>query len=165
MKTELLSKRYDVTVLQKSDIPDVMSLCLGNPQYYRYCPPFVTEESIASDMKALPDGKTAEDKFYLGFWDGKTLVAVLDLIIKYPNTKTAFIGFFMVNAQVQGKGIGSALVDDIEEYLKEAFSYIRLGYVKGNKQSESFWVKNGFKPTGVTVKGEEYEMVVMEKEI
>ena len=58
----------------------------------------VTLESIREDMKVLPPGKSGEDKFYVGFFDGSMLTAVMDLILKYPNDETAFIGLFMVDS-------------------------------------------------------------------
>lgn len=163
MDIQSLSSTYKVTVLSQSDIPAIWKLCSGNPQYYQYCPPVITEESINKDMQALPPGKAMEDKYYLGFWEGNNLLAVMDLILKYPNNSTAFIGFFMLHADKQGKGIGSEIIKEICCYLKKTFSFIRLGYVKGNKQSERFWIKNSFQPTGVIAHTEKYDIVIMQK--
>lgn len=44
-------------------------------------------------MKALPPQKQEADKFYVGFFDGEKLAAVLDLIVSYPDDSAAFIGF------------------------------------------------------------------------
>ena len=40
-----------------------------------------------------------EDKYYLGFFAGDELVAVMDLILNYPKADIAFIGFFMMNVR------------------------------------------------------------------
>ena len=165
MEIRELSGNYEVTAAGEEDIPDILRLCKGNPMYYRYCPPEVSEESIREDMVKLPPKKSKEDKFYLCFRDNGWLAAVVDLILKYPNEETAFVGFFMVDSEVQGKGVGSRIVEDVFRYLKGEFSYVRLGYVKGNEQSRRFWEKNGFVPTGIVLKEEEYEIVVMEKNI
>lgn len=61
--------------------------------------------------------------------------------------------------------IGRLVIHEVEEELKKEFSYIRLGYVKGNLQAESFWLKNGFKKTGVESDTDEYTVVVMQKTI
>lgn len=163
MHPQFLSTTYKITALTQTDIPLILNLCKANPQYYKYCPPDPTEKSIQNDMSALPNGKTMQDKFYLGFWKEKDLLAVMDLILKYPNDKTAFIGFFMVNANIQGNGIGSKIIEESCEHLKEEFSFIRLGYVKGNKQSENFWQKNSFQPTGVVTHVESYDVVIMQR--
>ena len=89
-----LSSRYGARRLCDSDVGAVYRLSAGNPIFYKYCPPCVTLESIREDMKVLPPGKSGEDKFYVGFFDGSMLTAVMDLILKYPNDETAFIGLF-----------------------------------------------------------------------
>ena len=163
MNIQSLSKVYKVSIIKESDVPAVYELCLGNPQYYEYCPPAVSKESIRADMQALPPGKTEKDKYYIGFWSGEKLVAVMDLILEYPDKKTAFIGFFMMNTDMQGKEVGSGIIEDACRYLAKKFSYVRLGYVKGNMQSEHFWMKNKFKPTGTVTQTKDYEVVVMQR--
>ena len=158
-----LSKKYEVRKLEESDIPQILELCQKNPKYYRHCPPEVSSETIRKDMIMLPPNKTLEDKYYVGFFEDINLVAVMELIDGYPNEETVFIGFFMMNMDFQGQGIGSKIVTEVCEYLSERFSKIRLGYVKGNEQSEHFWLKNSFKKTGVESKQENYTVVVLER--
>lgn len=165
MNIELLSTIYTVRKIEEEDIHTVFQLCEKNPQFYEYCPPFVTLDGIREDLKALPKGKTMEDKYYVGFYNNEKLVAVMDLISQYPNDKTAFIGFFMMDIAFQGQGIGSKIIHEVCTYLKQDFDYIRLAYVKGNNQSKNFWYKNNFKPTGVEVETDAYVMVVMQKSI
>ena len=38
-------------------------------------------------MKALPPNKEAFDKYYLGYYDGEKLIAVMDFILGYPDKK------------------------------------------------------------------------------
>ena len=55
----------------------------GNPLYFQYCPPMATHKSILDDMKALPPRTTYDDKYYMGFYEGDSLVAVMDLILRF----------------------------------------------------------------------------------
>jgi len=165
-QTEHLSKQYKVCRLTDADVAAVYALCKENPLYYQYCPPFVTEDSIRADMQALPPHRTMKDKYYLGFYEGETLIAVMDLILGFPNETTAFVGFFMMNRQLQGSGIGTALMTEVYTYLKQCgVKFIRLGFAKGNPQSEHFWIKNGFERTGVEAQNEGYTVVVLEKKL
>ena len=161
-----LSAQYNVRKLDESDANEVLELMKKNPLFFQHCPPMATRQSILEDMKALPPRTTYEDKFYVGYFlDGK-LVAVMDLILKYPNENTAFIGFFMMNKDFQGKGIGTEIIEKCETFLRgNGYLYIRLGFAKGNPQSEAFWLKNGFRRTGVEDVQERYTVVVMEKDI
>lgn len=164
MEPSLLSARYAVRRLGSADLPALYRLCAGNPLYYRYCPPPVTRRSLRQDMRSLPPGKSEADKYYLGFFDGAALVAVMDLILAYPNPQTAFVGFFMMDAARQGRGEGSALIEEAAGALGRAgFAALRLGYVKGNPQSEAFWRKNRFLPTGAESRSPAYTIVLMER--
>ena len=159
-----LSSRYGARRLCDSDVGAVYRLSAGNPIFYKYCPPCVTLESIREDMKVLPPGKSGEDKFYVGFFDGSMLTAVMDLILKYPNDETAFIGLFMVDSASQGKGTGTAIIEECLCFLKrQGLRRARLGFAKGNCQSEAFWTKNGFVRTGEEVNNGSYTAVVMER--
>ena len=80
MELRALSKNYAVRALDSKDLAAIYALSCKNELYYQYHPPFVTRESIIEDMKALPPGKTYEDKYYIGFFEGDVLVAMMDLI-------------------------------------------------------------------------------------
>ncbi len=149
MDVKKLSTTYAVRPLHPGDVEAIFGLCSGNGLFYRYHPPFVTRESILGDMAALPPGKGYEDKYYVGFFKGRALLAVMDLILDYPQEGAAFIGFFMMDAAAQGKGIGTDIITECLSCLSG------LGYVKtclaidrGNPQSSAFWLKNGFHKSG-----------------
>ena len=147
MDIKYFSEKYEVKRLTEDDIEIIYHLCKTNPLYYEYCPPAVSRESVAEDLKALPPGISMEDKYFVGFFDGDKMIAVMDLIDGYPTKEIAFIGFFMADASVHNQGIGSRIIEEIADYLKkEGFRMIRLAWVKGNPQAEHFWRKNGFRP-------------------
>ena len=53
----------------------------------------------------------------------------------------------MTNKSIHNKGIGSEIISDVVDYLKnESYYSIRLAWVKGNPQAEHFWIKNDFTP-------------------
>ncbi len=158
-------KDYKVKILAEDSVEEIEKLCRQNKLYYQYCPPMVTRESIIRDLHALPPNTMENDKFYLGFYKEGELMALLDLILNYPKAKTAFIGFFMVAGNAQGKGVGTGLIQGIEQGLQEkGFKRIRLCYVKDNPQAKSFWQKNGFRELDIEIKQELYTVRVLEKE-
>lgn len=143
------SQKYAVRPLTAGDVDKILALCAENEQFYRYHPPLATRESILADMTALPPGTGAENKHYLGFFDGDALIAVLDLIERYPQQNTAYIGFFMTKKERQGCGLGTSLIGKLfDELRKEKFCRVSLAIDRGNPQSKAFWEKNGFALTG-----------------
>lgn len=166
MEVSLLSSRYLVRRMDEDDVAEIYSLCSRNNLYYQYCTPFVTEQSILDDMKALPPKKDAADKYYLGYYDGDKLIAVLDLIMAYPDEKTAFIGFFMTDVSVQNAGVGSGIIDELcSRLIDHGLTNICLGWVKGNPQAEHFWHKNAFAETGDIYDTENYTVVVAQRDL
>lgn len=164
LKVDNLSRKYAVKLLSDRDVAAVYNLCSKNTLYYDFCPPFVTPESIKADMTALPPGKRREDKFYLGYFDNDNLIAVMDLILGYPDEETAYVGFFMTDVSVQGKGVGSAIISEMSQFIcSQGYSDIQLGWVKGNPQAEHFWLKNGFIATGKLYDMDDYTVVEARK--
>ena len=162
----LLSSTYTVRRVTEDEIGSVLHLCTGNPQFYEYCPPMATKESLLSDLTALPRGKTKEDKYFVGYWNGDELAAVMDLVLGYPDPEGAYIGFFMMDSGLQGRGIGTALINELSAVLKaQGYEWLRLAYARGNRQSEAFWKKNGFASAGKDVPMERYTAVPMERDI
>lgn len=130
------SGAYTVRRLLRDDIPSIFALCEKNPQYYEHCPPFVTPEKIEADMKAMPQRKTGQeqDKYYLGYFDvHQRLVAVMDFIDHYPDAQSGFIGFFMMEKDLQGTGVGSSIITELCACLVQWDSFGLCGW-KRTKQ-------------------------------
>ena len=140
-----LSKSYTVRILEESDVEKLVEICRQNKVFYEYTEARPTRENILDDMHATPPGITMADKYYFGFFDDRELVAIMDLIDGYPKPEIAYIGFFMMNPQYQGKQIGTAIVGEVIDYLQGiGKTAVRLAIDKGNPQSSHFWKKNGF---------------------
>ena len=166
MELQKVSRRYRIRLLQETDMDDILRLSESNPMFYEYCPPFVTRESILNDMKALPQGKTDAEKYYIGFFEGQKLIAIMDMVFAFPDDETVYIGLFMVDHDVQGYGSGSIIIEEYAEYIRTlGKKTIQLAFAKGNLQSEAFWQKNGFVRTGKEVQNEGYIAVCMKREL
>lgn len=141
----MLSSRFDVRRLDDADAAAILALCQENSQFYQYCEAEPTMEQVLRDLHITPPGTDLSSKYYVGFYQGDTLIAVMDLIDGYPDEDVAFIGFFMMKKALQGRGIGAAIICEAAAYLKSAGKrFIRLAIDKENPQSTHFWQKNGF---------------------
>ena len=166
MEIQHLSKQYSARKLLPVDAKIVYEALKNNTIFYQYHPPMVTVESILEDMEALPPNKGYEDKHYIGFFGEGTLVAVMDLIAHYPNPETALLGFFAMNTNLQGQGIGTEIISECLAHLAQlGFQKVRLGIDKGNPQSKAFWLKNGFTFTGEIYESDGSTILVMERKL
>lgn len=161
---EGITARCTVRLLTPEDVPAMLELAKGNPIFYQHLHEEPSEEGLLDDLTALAPRTTLDDKYFAGYFQDGRLIGMLDLFIGFPKPEAAFIGWFMLHPAVQGRGLGTALVGDLLAFLKDAgFRAVRLMYVKGNPQSAAFWTKNGFSPTGVEPKQENYTQVVLER--
>ena len=132
LKIDRITKKYYVRILDSKDIDAVYELCSKNRLnynihhlaleynrlYYQYCPPFITRDGVIEDMEALPPGKKKCDKYFLGYFENDLLIAVLDLIVGYPDISTYYIGLFMMYTKIQGKGEGTKIITKLCAYFQ-----------------------------------------------
>ena len=114
-----LSSYYEIRTLTDSDVDDILDLCQHNTLFYEYTEARPTREEIQSDMRITPPGIDLPNKYFFGFFEGQDLVAVMDLIDGYPKQENAYIGFFMMNQEYQGKHIGSEIINETADYLRK----------------------------------------------
>ena len=63
-----------------------------------------------STLMFVPEGKSPDDKAVFGVWAGDELVGVLDLLLRYPDDETVYLGLLLIDRDRQGRGIGAAEV-------------------------------------------------------
>ncbi len=163
---EALSTEYTVRRISEDDIADVYKLCKTNQKYYEYIHEVPTVESLTEVISMLPDGVNISEKYFVGFYDKNKLVAVMDLITAYPEKDDAFIGWFMVDGELQRKGIGSRIFADVRAAMRaQGYDYLSLGCVKENKEAKAFWKAQGFAPTGEEIDNGEYVVLKYARDI
>jgi len=157
---------YAVRELTRDDVPEMLRVAQSNPLFYQYMRPDPTVENLAADLTALPPRRTLADKHFFGWFEGERLVAMMDLIWRHPKPDMAFIGWFILDDTVQGRGLGRRLVGDVLGLLKsQGVNEVRLGRIEGNPQSEHFWHVCGFAENGLGYDTDDYHVVVMAKQL
>ncbi len=164
---DALSTDYEVEKITEADITKVYNLCRANRRYYRYAKTEPTKRNLTEVISEMPEGTEPSQKHFLGFYDvEEKLVAILDLITDYPQAGSAFIGWFMVSAEMQGQGIGSQIFADIRASLQaQGFTELSLGVIKENEPAIEFWEKQGFALTGKETAQERYTVVTMSRKL
>jgi GNAT superfamily N-acetyltransferase len=123
----------------------------GSPGYYERtmgAPPGPAEaQSIYS---VLPEGKDYADKFVFGVYVSDAMVGCADLIRGYPDSASATLGLLLICEAHQGKGIGRRALEQIEQFARQwgSCDRFRIGVVRSNDLVMTFWVRQGFSPTG-----------------
>lgn len=169
----MLSSEFAVRKIEEADIEDVYRLSKSNRKYYRSIRKEPTRRNLTDVITDVPEGVSVKSKHFVGFYEkgsdeaaGKKLVAVLDLITGYGENDDAWIGWFMVDAELQGQGIGSQIFADVRAAMKgQGFDYLSLGVIKGNDDALEFWQSQGFTVTEEKTDREGKEILVMGRSI
>ncbi|MBQ3292451.1 MAG: GNAT family N-acetyltransferase [Mogibacterium sp.] len=162
-----LSTQYKVRKITEADISPVYRLAKSNSRYYEYMKTVPTRESLTEIISELPEGAARNNKHFVGFYnEDDVLVAVMDLITGWPESDDAFIGWFMVDGDMQGRGVGSGIFADVRAAMKAAgYDYLSLGCIEANVEARRFWEGQGFKPTGASQQDDGYKVIALARDI
>jgi len=159
------SSEYDVRRITENDISAVYKLCRENKHFYRYLGRVATKESLTEIISNVSDDSKS-GKYFVGFWDDEKLIAIADIIVGYPESNNAFIGWYVVEGNMQRQGIGSQIFADIRANLKTiGIDYISLGCVKENEVAMMFWQNLGFTLTNDEKQVGKHTVVTYDKHI
>ena len=144
---EALSTTFDVREVHDSAVTDVQLLARSNHRYWRELGVRPTTAAVTAIIKDVPEGAT--EKHFLGFYDeNEGLVAVMDLIVGYPDATGALIRWFTVAADRHRQGIGSQLFADVRASLAaQGITHLTL-QVPEQEGPLAFWTEQGFEATG-----------------
>ena len=159
--------QYRIEIISEKNVDDVLALFQSNVYFYSKTQEHsVTREECISDITDLPPGMDITSKTYIALYQEDKCIAIIDLIEGYPNDKTVFLGLFILDASVQGHGIGKNLLNDILEVSKEmGFEKMELACHETNEKGFLFWSNMGFHEVRRTVRetdGKEYIIISMQ---
>ena len=162
-----LGTSYSVRRIAEPDIADVVSLARTNFRYYRQLGIRPSRSRLTEIVSDISKGVEGAQSHFVGFYDGEgDLVAVLDLICGYPEPDDAYIGWFMVDADLQGRGVGSGIFADVRAAMRaQGYDRLELKCPEPSESARAFWEAQGFVATGDVEHGERYDVVVMARDI
>ena len=102
-----------------------------------------------STYTVLPEGKSYEDKFVYGIYEGGEMIGCADVIRGWPRADTVHIGLLLLAEAQQRQGHGRRACEEIEREARGwGAKRLRIGVVGTNEDVLPFWRKLGFVPTG-----------------
>ena len=164
---QTLSTSFEARAIESEDIPSVFALARSNRVYYRYLNERPTRSNLTAHITDLPEGATPAGKHFVGFYDEDGyLVAVMDLVCGWPTATDAFIGWFMVAADMQRQGVGSQLFADVRAALEaQGYTRIRLQLPERDADGIAFWESQGFALTGERDESGRHATVTLAREL
>ena len=165
LNIEALSTELAAHELEGSNLTDVLMLMRSNRQYYRRLNERPNKAQLTNMIADKPEGATSTH--LVGFYDDLDgLVAVMDLVCGTPNKTSALIRWFMVAADKQRKGVGSALFADVRAALgAQGYRHLELQIPEAAEEALAFWNAQGFSPTSKRDDTGRYPVITLARDI
>lgn len=99
------------------------------------------------EFKAVPDGKTTQDKYIFGLFDPQNhLIGMIESIRHYPDNQTWWLGLMILSPNHRGQGLGSEFYQTFENWVAvQSVKQVSLSVVEANDLGLHFWKSLGFK--------------------
>lgn len=127
-------------------------------QFYREAPDYwllaegrLDAEHQAADFftDAPPNCDPAESD-RLGLFLAHRLSGVAELSYGFPEPNDAYLGLMLLGPWAQGKGHGRAFLSHVEALARKRHAArLYLAVLDANPRGRAFWLREGFKPTGL----------------
>ncbi|KRN89810.1 GNAT family N-acetyltransferase [Ligilactobacillus ceti] len=118
---------YQVRVLTDADQEQIFNLQKQHPNYHAtFQKATLTAEMVLADLTTLPPGCQMQQKFYLGIFKEEKLVAILDLVLGYPENQAVWLGLLMLDESELNHGLGTKIIQKVCQTLKRE-GYQSLG--------------------------------------
>jgi RimJ/RimL family protein N-acetyltransferase len=102
------------------------------------------------ELTSLPPGRSADDKFSFGIYaPDAELVGYIELFRNYPAEGDWWIGLLMLDPDVCGRGLGSAIFRKASAWAAEnGARSIMLAVLESDAAARRFWIRQGFTEVG-----------------
>jgi len=137
---------YEITPITTQNFAQAFEVYESNQAFFQLTQgAHATMESSIGDITAIPPNCTIAQKIYVGIWEYGKIIGILDLIEKFPDENTLWIGLLLVHSNMHGKKIGSEIVNAVLDAAKSAgCKSAQLGVIENNCKAIAFWQRHGF---------------------
>jgi GNAT superfamily N-acetyltransferase len=141
---------YEIKPITKQNFEQAFEIYDSNQDFFLLTQnKKATISESVNDIEALPPDCSITQKIYAGLYKGEKIIAVIDLIERYPNQTSFWIGLLLVRGDMQGKKIGSKIINAILNSAEIAgYQTAQLGVIETNKKAIVFWQRHGFEISG-----------------
>ncbi len=116
---------------------------------------------VARNAESLAEALFAPEAWYRAIHRDEELVGFVmlhdeSLRVPMPEKPRAFLWRFMIDQRYQSSGVGRAALTCVVEHVraKGLFPTLQVSFVPGEGGPESFYLRYGFRPTGLIEDGE-----------
>jgi len=137
---------YEIEPITKLNFTQVFEVYDTNQDFFQLVQgKRATIEISTHDINALPPNCDIGQKIYVGIWKDGQVAAVLDVIERFPEPTSFWIGLLLVHGEMHGRQIGSTIVDAVLNAAKiSGYKTAQLGVIEHSVKGIAFWHSHGF---------------------
>ncbi len=141
---------YEINIITESNCKDLLEVITSNGEYFRLFEDGTANDQTCAEMiNSVPPNFDIHNKLFLGLWKHGQAVAIIDILMQYPQKNSIWISLLLVHEQMHGQGIGRTIDHAlVKAAQKNGYISIQLGVIDENKQALFFWQKLDYRITG-----------------
>ena len=154
--------QYEIKQITKHNFKEIFEVYEANQDFFVLTQgKEATIESSIGDIIAMPPNCDISQKIFVSMWEDGKVIAVLDLIERFPNEDFIWIGLLLVHSDYHGQKLGSGILEGVLAAAKaRGYKAIQIGVIESNIKAISFWKRHGFE-----ILRNSGDIVVMEREV
>jgi len=132
--------------LGPADIPQIQRLferCTEFFQLVNGAPP--GPEDGEKELNAIAPGRTIDDVFCFGVFDGDRLLAFAGLSRDFPKPSEWWLGLLLIDPAERGRGLGARIHQELVDWIAaQSGTMLWIAVQTQNVDGERFWRRIGF---------------------
>jgi GNAT superfamily N-acetyltransferase len=108
------------------------------------------DAKAAAFFTEAPPGCDPKKSHHLGLFVDNRLSGLAELSFGFPEKHAAYLGLMVLSPRARGQGYGRAFLAKVEDLARAAKApRLYLAVLQENPRGQSFWMREGFRSTGV----------------
>lgn len=135
---------FTIGTVKKNDYPVILKIYEQSRDFLSLGP--ISNASMEMVLKDIKHSKEEKGK-YCGIWDLKgNLMGIVDFVPLLADGESSFLSLIIISVDYRDKGLGSKVVQALEQYLKTRYSVKRIlsAVQTTNRKAICFWKKCGY---------------------
>jgi ribosomal protein S18 acetylase RimI-like enzyme len=115
---------------------EFLVLCEGAP---------AAPDTAEKELTFVAPGKTLDDTFNFGVYDGGELIALVELYREFPKPSEWFLGLLMLDPAHRGRGLGAEIHREVLDFLAaRGATTLWIAVMAQNEAALRFWIRQGY---------------------
>jgi ribosomal protein S18 acetylase RimI-like enzyme len=126
--------------------PALQRLLERSAEFWTLCEGAPPEpDAAAKELAFCAPGRTAEDTFSFGVYEGEAMIAFAQVLRDFPKPSEWFLSLLMLAPEHRGRGLGPEVHRQVLDFLAaQGATTLWLAVLAQNERAHRFWMRLGY---------------------